>query len=150
MQKAVWKVNALDCTRAQIPAASRERLGEARARERDIPPSIQVGNGTDGRIWTVYGDEGRRRRGSGDQETRPPAAVAGSVELLRLICICSGEEEDGGLPPFQLSVEIMATRAMKGVTTFKVPLHSQKIASFPSFLPFCSHLGGPLSFQTGK
>ena len=26
-------MNALDCTRAQIPAASRERLGEARARE---------------------------------------------------------------------------------------------------------------------
>ena len=142
-------MNALDCTRAQIPAASRERLGEARARERDIPPSIQVGNGTDGRIWTVYGDEGRRRRGSGDQETRPPR-WPGRLSCSDSFAFAVGKEKMEASPPFQLSVEIMATRAMKGVTTFKVPLHSQKIASFPSFLAFCSHLGAPLSFQTGK
>ena len=110
-----------------------QRLGRGwvrRARERDIPPSIQVGNGT----WDGSGQFMGMKEGGGgvgvgirrpDRRPRWPG---------RLSCSDSFAFAVGKKKELQLSVEIMATRAMKGVTTFKVPLHSQKIASFPSFL----------------
>ena len=70
--------------------------------------------------------------GSGDQTAvgrSSSDSFAFAVEKKRELS--EGERRP---PSLQLSVEIMTTRAMKGVTTFKVPLHSQKIASFPSFL----------------